>query len=133
MNKFLYSTVSSLQSALHFTHWQTCSFQCQFDFSGKHSATLHLLCKYYSFTYPPLYFVRCSVIQLSELRQLRVNKIAHATKRQQEDSNYVACSNACVRAFVCACVRACVCAFMCACIHICNRMCVSIIANWNLI
>ena len=30
------------QSALHFTTWQTCSFQCQFfnDFYGKHSATL---------------------------------------------------------------------------------------------
>ena len=33
------------QSALPFTHLQTCSFQSQLDFSGKHSATLQLLCK----------------------------------------------------------------------------------------
>ena len=39
---------------LHFTPWQTCSFQCHFDFSGKHSTTLQLLHKDYSFKYPPL-------------------------------------------------------------------------------
>ncbi len=31
------------QSALHFTSWQTCSFQHQSDFSRKHSAKLKLL------------------------------------------------------------------------------------------
>ena len=31
------------KSALHFTPWQTCSFQHQLDFSGKQSATLQLL------------------------------------------------------------------------------------------
>ena len=39
---FLYSAVSSpldrsSQSTLHFTPWQTCSFQHQLGFSGKHS------------------------------------------------------------------------------------------------
>ena len=34
---------------LHFTLWQTCSFQCLLYFSGKYTAMLHLLSKDYSF------------------------------------------------------------------------------------
>ena len=45
--------LGTVQSALHFTPWQTCSFQCHLDFSGKHSDTLQSLHEDYSFTYPP--------------------------------------------------------------------------------
>ena len=69
------------QSVLHFTPWQTCSFQCPIDFSGKHSATLQLLCEYYSLTHPPLFIVRYSFIQFSEPRQRGVNEIAQDSKQ----------------------------------------------------
>ena len=42
----LYSVVSiplDHSNRSHFTSWQTCSFRHQLHFSGKHSATLHLL------------------------------------------------------------------------------------------
>ena len=39
------------------------------------------------FRYPPLSVARYSFIQLSELEQRRMNEIAKASKRQQEDSN----------------------------------------------
>ena len=39
---------------IHFTPWQTCSFQCHKDVSGKHSATLQLLREEYSFIHPPV-------------------------------------------------------------------------------
>ena len=39
------------QSTLHFTPWQTCSFQRQRYLSGKHSATLQLLREDYLCTY----------------------------------------------------------------------------------
>ena len=68
------------QSALRFTHWQTCSFQCHFNFSGKHSATLHLLHEDYSFTYPSLCFARYSFIQLSELWQCGVIKLGKGSQ-----------------------------------------------------
>ena len=35
-----YPVLGTVQSALHFTSWQTCSFQRQVDFSGKNSAML---------------------------------------------------------------------------------------------
>ena len=34
------TNVRTAQRALHFTAWQTCSFQRHLDFYGKHSATL---------------------------------------------------------------------------------------------
>ena len=37
-----YPVCMTAQSALHFTPWQTCSFQGHLNFSGKHSATLQL-------------------------------------------------------------------------------------------
>ena len=48
-----YPVRRTAQSALHFTSWQTCSFQSHLNFSGKHSATLQLH-EDYSFTFPPL-------------------------------------------------------------------------------
>ena len=82
-----YPVLGTAQSALHFNPWQTCLFQHQLDFSGKHSAMLQLLCEDYAFRYPPLSVARSSFIQLSELRQRGVNKIAQASKRQQENLN----------------------------------------------
>ena len=38
-----YPVLGTVQSALHFTPWQTCSFQLHLNFSGKHSAMLQLL------------------------------------------------------------------------------------------
>ena len=73
-----YPVLGTAQCALHFTPWQTCSLQCQLDFSRKHSAMLQLL----------FFHISTSVeVQLSELRQRAVNKIAQALKWQQEDSN----------------------------------------------
>ena len=58
-----YPVRRTAQSALHFTPWQTCSFQGHLNFSGKHSATLQLR-EDYSFTFPPL-----SVLPGTELWQ----------------------------------------------------------------
>ena len=49
-----YPVHRTAQSALHFTPWQTCSFQGHLNFFGKYSAMLQLLREGYSFTYPPL-------------------------------------------------------------------------------
>ena len=50
-----YPVHRTAQSALHFTPWQTCSFQGHLNFFfWKYSGTLQLLHKGYSFTYPPL-------------------------------------------------------------------------------
>ena len=51
----LYSVYKIAKSTLHFTPWQTCSFQHHLNFSEKHSTTLQLLRKDYSSTYPPVY------------------------------------------------------------------------------
>ena len=72
------------RTTLHFIPRQTCLFQHQLYFSGKHSAMLHLLYKDNSFKFPPLYTAKYSFIQ-SELRQCGVNEIAEASKFQQED------------------------------------------------
>ena len=81
----LYPVHRTAQSALHFTHWQTCSFQGHFNFFGKYSATLQLLREGYSFTYPPVFIARYSFIQLSELWQCGVIKLAKGSKRPQWD------------------------------------------------
>ena len=81
-----YPVFGTAQRSFHFTSWQTCSFQCYFDLSGKHSATLQLLLEYYSFRHPSLSVARCSFIQLSELWQSGMNEIANGLKWQQEDS-----------------------------------------------
>ena len=45
-SKFLYTEPA--QIALHVTHWQPCSIENLFVFSGKNSATLQLMREYYS-------------------------------------------------------------------------------------
>ena len=58
-----YPALWTAQSALHFTPWQTYSFQHHCDFSGKHSAMLQLLHEDYSFRYPPLSCDTCCLFQ----------------------------------------------------------------------
>ena len=77
------------ESVLHFIRCKTCSFQRQLDFYGKHRTTLQLLRKYYSCTYPPLCITGYSFIQLSELEQRGVNKIAKVSKRSNRIRNRV--------------------------------------------
>jgi len=59
------------EACLHFTPWQTCSIEHRLHFSGKHPATLKLMHKYIS-----LSIARYPFMQLSELGQSRVNKLA---------------------------------------------------------
>ena len=86
---FLYCAVlGTIQSDLHFTPWQTCSFQRHLDFNGKHSAILHILCEDYSFAYPPLCVARYSStadVNLAKMWLRGVNEIAKASSWQQED------------------------------------------------
>ena len=56
--KMLYPVLGTVQNALHYTPWETCSFLCHFILYGKHSATLQSLRKDYSFKYPPLSVAR---------------------------------------------------------------------------
>ena len=87
VKRYVFTVLGTVQSAPRFTPWQTCSFQCRFDFSGKRSVTLLLLREDYSFKHPPLSVARYSSIQLSELWQRGMDEIAKVSKRQQEDSN----------------------------------------------
>ena len=75
-----YPVHRTAQSALHFTPWQTCSFQGHFNFSGKHSAMLQLLREDISTT---VCIAMYSFIQLSELWQRGVVKLAKGSKRPQ--------------------------------------------------
>ena len=60
------------QIASHLTPWQTCSFWHQLDFSGKHSATVQLLCEDYSLTFPPLSIARYSfIVEQTKITKLR--------------------------------------------------------------
>ena len=71
---------------LHFTlhHQAGCSFQGHLNFSGKHSAMLQLH-EDYSFTFPSLSVAMYSFIQLSELWQRGVIKLAKGSKQPQWD------------------------------------------------
>ena len=75
---------------LHFTPRQTCSFQHHLYFPRKHSAMLQSLPEDDWFIYNII--TRYSFIQLGEMRQCGVNKIAQASK-QQEESLKTHCSN----------------------------------------
>ena len=79
---FLYRAVYSPSDRVTLHPVANYSFQQQLNFSGKYSATLQLLCKDYSMTFPPLYIARYLFIQLSELRQCGVNENAQLSKRQ---------------------------------------------------
>ena len=63
-----YPVLGTAQSALHTSPLADLFI---LDFSGKHSAMLHLLREDYLFKYPPLSVARDSFTQLSELRQRR--------------------------------------------------------------
>ena len=78
-----YPVHRTAQSALHFTPWQTCSFQGHLNFFGKYSATLQLLREGYSFTYPPLSvlpgthlysWVNCGNVGWSNLPKVRSDR-----------------------------------------------------------
>ena len=57
--------------------------QLDLNFSGKHPAMLQLMHKIYSrHKYPPVSTTRYSFIQLSELEQYRVNKLAQGLTLQ---------------------------------------------------
>ena len=74
-----YPVLRTAQSALHFTPWQTCSFQGHFKFC--HTAiTAPRLFVHISNT---VYIARYAFIQLSELWQRGVIKLAKGSKRQQ--------------------------------------------------
>ena len=77
-----YPVHRTAQNALHFTPWQTCSFQGHLNFFGKYSATLKLLFVHISTT---VCIARYSFIQLSELWQRGVIKLAKGSKRPQWD------------------------------------------------
>ena len=83
-----YPLIRTIQSALHFTsladlftqtpsrlHWEASSHMLQLMREG---------CSY---TYPPLSIARYSVIQLSELEQCRVKKLAEGLNTAAQDSN----------------------------------------------
>ena len=57
--------------------WQTCSIKHHLNFSREGR----------SYTYPPLSIARYSFIQLSELEQCRVNKLAQGFNTTVQDSN----------------------------------------------
>ena len=82
-----YPVLRTSQSVLHFTPWQTCSFQSHFNFSGKHSATLKLLREDYSFVHisTTVCMAKYSFIQLNELWQRGVIRLAKGSKRPQWD------------------------------------------------
>ena len=64
--------------------WQTSSIEHHLNCSGNQSAILQLMCKGCSYKYPPLSIARYSFMQLSELEQCRVNKLAQGFTRSTE-------------------------------------------------
>ena len=88
-----YPALRTVQSALHFTSltdlftqtpsqllWEASSHMLQF---------MHKGCSY---TYPPLSTARYSFIQLSELEQCRMKKLAQGFNTAAQDSNPGSCS-----------------------------------------
>ena len=88
----LYSTVSGPQDcSKHFytlLPWQTCSIKPPSQLLWEASShKLQLMREGCPYTYPPLSTARYSVIQLIELEQCRVNKLAQCFKIAAQDSN----------------------------------------------
>ena len=77
-----YPVCCTTQSTLHFTPWQTCSFQHQPDFSGNRSSRAAIMREDYSVTFPPLSIARYSFIQPSELGYRGENKNAQTLKKE---------------------------------------------------
>ena len=90
-SNFLYSAVSSPQCALHFaslTDTQT-PFWLLWEAS---SHMLQLMREGCSYTYPPLSITKYSFIQLNELEQCGVKKLAQGFNTTAQDSNSGSCS-----------------------------------------
>ena len=83
-----YPVLTTVQSALHFTSLTDLFTQTPFRLLWEASShTLQLMREGCSYTYPPLSIVRYSFIQLSELEQCRVKKLAQGFITAAQDSN----------------------------------------------
>ena len=72
----------TVQIALHFTPWQTCSFRHQLAFSWKHSSHAAITSEDYSLIFPPLSIIaKYSFIQLIRLRRREENENAQTLKQ----------------------------------------------------
>ena len=83
-----YPVLGTVQSALHFTSLTDLFTQTPSRFLWEASNhMLQLMREGCSYTYPPLSIARYSFIQLSELEQCRVKKLAEAFNTAAQDSN----------------------------------------------
>ena len=88
-----YPVLRTVQSALHFTSLAHLFTQTPSRLLGEASShMLKLMREGCSYTYPPLSIARYSFIQLSELEQCRVNKIAQSFNTAGQNSNPGSCS-----------------------------------------
>ena len=83
-----YPVLRTVQSALHFTSLTDLFTQTPSQLLWEASShMLQLMRECCSYTYPPLSIARYSFIQLSELEQCRVKKLAHGFNTAAQDSN----------------------------------------------
>ena len=83
-----YPVPRTAQSALHFTSLTDLFTQTPSQLLWEASShMLQLMCEGCSYTYPPLSIFRFSFIQLSELEQCRVKKLAQGFNTAAQDSN----------------------------------------------
>ena len=83
-----YPVPRTVQSALHFTSLADLFTQTPSQLLWEASRhMLQLLCERCSYTYPPLSIARYSFIQLSELEQCRVEKLARGFNTAAHGSN----------------------------------------------
>ena len=83
-----YPVFRTVQSALHFTSLTDLFTQTPSRLLWEASShRLQLMCKGYSYTYPPLSIARYAFIQLSELEQRRVKTLAQGFNTAAQDSN----------------------------------------------
>ena len=88
-----YSVLRTIQSALHFTSLTDLFTQTPFRLLWEASSHMvQLMREGCSYTYPPRSIVRYSFIQLSELEQCRVKKLAQGFNTAEQDSNPGSCS-----------------------------------------
>ena len=83
-----YPVLRTVQSALHFATLTDLFTQTPSRLLWEASShMLQLMCEGYSYTYPPLSIARYSFIQLSELEQCRVKKLAQGFNTAAQDLN----------------------------------------------
>ena len=88
-----YPSLRTVQSALHFTSLTDLFTQTPSRFLWEASShMLQLMHEGCSYTHPPLSIARYSFIQLSELEQCRVKKLARGFNTAAQDSNPGSCS-----------------------------------------